>query len=426
MKKSKIYLIPTLGYIVIIFISSIVLSMKITNNGSTTYSNSLFTAISAVSCTGLSTVVIANQYNILGQIIIAILMEIGAMGFLIFVAYYWIKLKRKIKISDALLLNETLQNDNLMDLKEYEMFIVKMMTVFQGIGALLLSFKFVPKFGVKEGLWKSIFHSISAFANAGFDIMGSNSLIEYSNDIYIQIVFIVLMILGSIGIFVIRDLKLKKYKLEKLKLQSKIILVYTTFFLIIPVIIFKINNINMSILNALFMSATSRSTGFTICNVIDLPIITKYVLMILMFVGGSPASTAGGIRIVSIAVIFSTIVATLKGKTTIIFWKKISDELVKKAFVIFTLFIIFLLIGVMIINYYDQEVLSFNILFESISAITNTGLSVFDYNNISLQSKIILMILMFIGRIGALTLLLLFVNNDDKNMIEYPEEKIII
>lgn len=426
-KKRKSYLVPVIGFALIIFIGTILLVCPVSNNGAISFKDALFTAVSGVTCTGLTKVCVANQFNFIGQLVIAILMEIGAMGFVVFISYVWAIRGKKVRMSNIIMVNDNISGDNYNQIKETSIFIFNLMIKVQVAGIILLSIRFIPQFGLAQGLWCSIFQTISAFANAGFDIIGPNSLYEYRSDIYIQIVLIILMILGSIGIFAIEDLKINKYRnFKKLKLQTKIIISYSLALIIVPTILLLIFEDSISILNSLFMAATSRSTGFSIVDLKSFTQISKILLIVLMFIGGSPASTAGGVRIVSIAIILSTIVSTLKGKSeTIVFWKKIPNYTVRKAFSIFMLFLILLLITISIFAYYNN-INILDVTFESVSAVTNTGLSVIS-GDINLVGDIILMILMFTGRVGPLTMILVFINEkESEKLIEYPTENIIL
>ena len=424
LKSKRTYLIPIIGFAFIIIVATIILSLPICNYKEISLKDALFASTSALTTTGLTKAPLIKQFNFLGQLILAILMEIGAMGFIIFISYFWSIKNKKIKMSDIILINDNISSDNYATIKEHSIFIGKLMLKVQLWGVIFLALKFIPMLGIIKGIWYSIFHSISAFSNTGFTLF-DDSLTNFVNDIYLQITMVILMLLGSIGILAIEDLKNNKSKkFSRLKLQTKIILTYSTFLVFVPVLM-KILDPNLSIVNCLFMSATTRSTGFSVINVSNLCVENKIMLIILMFVGGSPTSTSGGVKIVSIAILLSTIIATLKGKQeTVMFWRKIPNSLVRKAFTIFMIFVFILFITSIIFNHFDN-IGMLNIVFESVSAITNTGLTITDYSTIKLSSEIILMLLMYIGRVGPLTMVLAFINEDKKN-IEYPSEDVIL
>lgn len=429
LKKKKSYVVPLVGFTVMIILGAIFLALPISNNTPIDFKDALFVSISAISCTGLSTVVLVEQFNFVGQLVIAILMEIGALGFIVFISYIWAKLNKKMKISDIIMVNDNISGDDYSAIKEHSLFIFNIIMKIQFFGIILLSIRFIPEYGTLKGIWYSAFHTISAFANAGFDLIGSQSMQVYNKDIYIQIVLIILMILGSIGVFAISDLKKNKFKnLHKLKLQTKIILVYTLIFLILPTILLIVFEENISVTNSLFMTAAARSTGLSTVNVCKMSNASKLLLTILMFIGGSPASTAGGVRIVAIAVILSTMIETLKGRIhTVIFWKKVPDSIVRKAFTVFMMFMIISIVGIMSYSYFNKEAEIVNISLECVSAVTNTGFSAVNPMTVTLATDIIIMILMYIGRIGPIAMVTIFVNDEpvDK-LVDYPTENVIL
>lgn len=429
LKKKKSYLVPFVGFTIIMIIGAILLALPISNNEPIKFKDALFVSISAVSCTGLSTVVPAEQFNFIGQLVLAILMEIGALGFVVFISYIWAKLNRKMKMSDIIMVNDNISGDDYNTIKEQSLFIFDIMVKVQLLGIILLSIKFIPEFGAVNGIWYSIFHTISAFANAGFDIIGNQSMIGYNKDLYIQIVLIILMILGSIGVFAIEDLKKNKFKsFNKLKLQTKIILLYTLILLVIPTVLLVVFEENISVTNSLFMTSAARSTGLSVVNVSELSDTSKLLFTILMFIGGSPASTAGGVRVVAIAILISTMVATLRGRIhTVIFWKKIPDTIVRKAFTVFMMFLMIALIGIMFYSYCNKTAEIIDISLECVSALTNTGFAAVNPLTSSLVTDIIIMILMYIGRIGPIAMVTIFVNDEpvDK-LVDYPAENVIL
>ena len=428
LRQKRTYLVPVIGFALIIIISSILLTKPFCNYSKIEYKDALFTATSGLTTSGLTKQALSEQFNFWGQLIIAILMEIGALGFIIFISLIWSIKGKTLKISDIILIQDNISSDSSSMIKEHTIFIGKLMFKIQLIGAFFLALKFIPEYGMLQGIWYGIFHSISAFSNTGFTLFGNNSFIDFSNDIYIQIILIFLMIIGGIGMYVIQDIKNNKsMRFSRLKLQTKIVLTVSLIIIILPTLMIKILEPNLSILNSLFMAATTRSTGFTIANVEALSFETKVILMILMLIGGAPASTTGGIKIIPVTIIILTIISTLKGKNeTIIFGRKIPDSTIKKAFTIFMLFAIILFVICMLLAHFE-EVNILNIIFDSISAITNTGLSITDMYSLKTFGELLMILLMYIGRVGPLSLVLVFVRADTKNKyIEYPTEDVVL
>ena len=429
LKKKKSYLVPFIGFTLMIIVGAILLVLPISNNEPIEFKDALFVSISAISCTGLSTVVPVEQFSFIGQLVIAILMEIGALGFIVFISYIWAKINKKMKMSDIIMVNDNISGDDYSAIKEHSLFIFNIMMKIQFLGIILLSVRFIPEYGNLKGIWYSIFHTVSAFANAGFDLIGSQSVQAYSKDIYMQTVLILLMILGSIGVFAISDLKKNKFKnFHKLKLQTKIILVYTLVLLIITTLLLVVFENNISISNSLFMTAAARSTGLSVVNVAEMSNASKFLLTILMFIGGSPASTAGGVRVVAIAVILSTMITTLRGRIhTVIFWKKVPDSIVRKSFTVFMMFMIISIVGIMSYSYFNKSAEIIDISLECVSAVTNTGFASVNPLTATLATDIIIMILMYIGRIGPIAMVTIFVNDEpvDK-LLDYPTENVIL
>ena len=428
LRQKRTYLVPIIGFAVIILISSILLSNPICNYKEIEYKDALFAATSGLTTTGLTKQALSEQFNFWGQLIIAILMEIGALGFIIFISFIWSIKGKTLKISDIILIQDNISSDSSSLIKEHSIFIGKLMFKIQLIGTILLSIKFIPQFGIISGIWYGIFHSISAFSNTGFTLFGNNSFMDFSGDIYIQLVLFGLMITGGIGMYVIQDIRNNKsLKFSRFKLQTKIVLTVSLIIIVLPTIFIKILEPNLSIVNSLFMTATTRSTGFTITNIEALSFETKVILMILMLIGGAPASTTGGIKIIPVTIIIVTILSTLRGKNeTVIFGKRIPDSTIKKSFTIFVLFATILFIMCMLFTHYEN-VNVLNIIFDSISAITNTGLSITNMYDLKLFGELLMIALMYIGRVGPLSLVLVFVKADTKNKyIEYPTEDVVL
>lgn len=428
LKKRKSYVVPLLGFVLLSFVGGILLYLPVCNIKEISLHDALYTSISTVTGTALLKTSIIEQFSIIGQVVILLLMEIGALGFIVFISYIWAKRDKKMQMSDIIMVNENTSGDtNYNSMKEHSTFVFNLVMKVQILGMILLGIKFIPEYGWQKGIWYSIFHSISAFTNVGYDILGTNSLCNYKSDIYLQVVLIILMLLGSIGIFTIEDLKKYKFKkFGKLKLQTKIILVYSLIFTVVPAVLLKIFEPQLTILNSIFMSLTARSAGFTLINLESFSTASKLLLMVVMFIGGSPASTSGGIRVVVPAIIIATVISTLRGReNTIIFWKKIPNLVVRKAFVIFTIFLMLSIISSLLLAYSNESASLLELIFETVSALTNAGLAVSATTSVNIFGDILLLLLMFIGRMGPLAMVMAFINEEpvDK-LVEYPTENI--
>ena len=429
MHKKNIYLMPILGLVFMIFIGWIVLMFPICNNGNVTALDALFSSVSASSINGMSTVNISKEYTFLGQIVIIILTQISAIGLITFFSLILSVKKRKMTLYETILLNNELKNNESGKLKQRIKEVISYTLIIELVGAIFLSIFLIPKLGIKNGVWYSIFHSITAFCNAGFDLFGTNSLIEFSNNIYINFILIILMLLGGIGFFVIEDLIecIKNKTFIHMKFQTKIVLTTTIFIYTISVIILKVAEPSLTIFQALFISASSRTTGFTTANLANKNALVKLIISILMMIGGAPGSTSGGIRITSISVIFLITHATLKNKKEITcFYKKIDAETIKQAITNIVICSLIVLIGIFAFSLV-QNIDLINNVFMCVSAFSATGLSVLDVGLLNLTSKIILMLLMVIGRVGPISLLSAFILNKKENRnIEYVSGSLMI
>ena len=428
LKAKKSYFIPIVGISLIILMGALLLDMPICNKAPIDFRTALFTAISGATTTGVSKVVLVDQFNFLGQLVIATMMELGAIGFIIFISFFWIVTNKKMKISDIITINDNLSSDRLGTLKEYSLFVLGIMLKIQVAGIILFAIRFIPTYGVAQGIWYSIFHTISAFANSGFDLISDSSFIPYHNDIYLQIVTIFVMLSGSVGVFTIEDLLInRKKKFKHLKAQTKIILVATAVMIIVPTILLKIYEPKVSLLNCIYTTISARSTGYSVVDVKTLKPESILLLIITMFIGGAPTSTAGGVKLLSISIIIATIFSTIRGNDeTVIFWRKIPEIVVRRAYTILFLFLLtFFISG--IILYFNTTLDVIQISFDSVSCLTNTGFSLIDYTRTNLITDIVMMALMFIGQIGPLSLVLMFVKSASlQRNVDYAEENMIL
>ena len=429
LKDKNIYLIPCLGFLSIILVGWIVLMLPICNNGEITSFDALFTAVSATCVNGLTTVNLNVNYSFLGQLVIAIITEIGAIGFVTFISFIVSLKKKKMSLSETLLLSSALNDNHYGKLKQRLKEVVKYTIVIQLIGAILLAVDFIPRFGIKTGIWYSIFHSITAFCNAGFDIMGDNSLGLFAKNIYVNIIFIILMFLGSIGYFVIEDIIgcIKKKSFLHISFHTKIVLISSAIIYLLSIILIKIAEPNLTVLEAIFTSVTARTTGFSTINMSETLPITKLILSFLMLIGGAPGSTSGGIRITSIAILVLTVRATLRNKKDIvIFYKKIDLQTIRQAITNIVICCTLVLISMFVMEKVQVMRLDNN-LFMCASAFSATGLSVTNVAEMNFASKIILTALMYIGRVGPISILsILILKKKENQNIEYVSGNVML
>ena len=438
--------IMVIGFAIVILIGAILLSMPIsTQNGeSIGFLDALFTSTSAVCVTGLIAVDTSTYWSFFGQLIIITLIQIGGLGFMTVTTLFSLIIKKRINLKERLLIQESLNQIDLSGLVKLTRYILLTTFFIEGTGALLLSTVFIPQFGILNGIWYSIFHAISAFCNAGFDLMGIvsgpfSSLTYYVNNFTITITISLLIILGGIGFPVILDV-IRNKKLSKLTIHSKVVL-FSTIVLIafgmLFILLLEYNNPNTlgklgfggKILASLFQSITIRTAGF---NTIDLAAMREssiFVMIILMFIGASPASTGGGIKTTTIATLILTVKSFILEKQDIeVCKRRISETTVKKSLGIFLIGITIVVMGTLIISITDPDFSLLEVEFEVVSAIATVGLSIGGSPNLSVLGKIFIMLFMFMGRVGSLTIFMALASRGVKNNppIRYPEGKIIV
>ncbi|WP_455542631.1 TrkH family potassium uptake protein [Intestinibacter sp.] len=445
-KWSSVQII-TAGFLFIILLGASILSLPIcSSNGTVTnFIDSLFTATSAVCVTGLVAFDTATHWSLFGKVVIISLIQIGGLGFMTIATMISLIRGKKINLKERLLIQESLNQIDLSGIVKLTKHVILMVFIIEAIGGILLSINFIPRFGFVRGLMYGMFHSISAFCNAGFDLMGSisgefSSLTYFYDNAFVMIVVSLLIILGGLGYPVILDV-LGQRRFSKLTVHSKLVIISTAILLIGGfVFIFAIEynnpntlgNMNMKgkLLSSMFQTTTLRTAGF---NSIDLSLTresTIFFMLILMLIGASPASTGGGIKTTTMAVLVLTVKDFLCGKDQIhIFERSVSSENIKKAMVIFFIAIFIFIIGTLALSVTNPQFSLIECAFEVMSAYATVGLSIGGSPNLNIVGKFIIMILMFLGRVGSLTIFtaILSINiaKKDKN-IKRPKGKIII
>ena len=438
--------IMVIGFAVVILLGALLLNLPIaTQDGqSIGFLNALFTSTSAVCVTGLVVVDTATYWSNLGQVIIITLIQVGGLGFMTIGTMFALLTKKKINLRERLLIQESLNQDDLSGMVKLTRYVILITFLIEGIGAILLSFVFIPQFGLLQGIWYSIFHSISAFCNAGFDLMGTtsgeySSLVSYVSNPMIVITISALIILGGIGFPVILDV-INSKKLLRLNLHSKVVLI-TTGILIVTgtlfIFIIEFNNPNTlgnlgfggKFLAALFQSIAARTAGFATLDLASMYESSAFLIIILMFIGASPASTGGGIKTTTLATLLITVKSFISGKDEIVaFERRISGLLITKAIGIFFIGISFVVLGTFALSITDPGFSLLQCGFEIVSAIATVGSSIGGSPNLTTMGKIVVMLAMFIGRVGSLTIFVALLSKGSRKQppIRYPEGKIII
>lgn len=442
--------ILVLGFLLLIAVGTLLLNLPIASvdHESVGFIDALFTATSAVCVTGLVVVNTAAHWTIFGKLVILVLIQIGGLGFMTITTSLFMILGRKIGLKERMLIQEALNQYSLAGMVRLTRNIILGTFMIEGVGALLLSIKFVPKYGL-VGIFYGVFHSISAFCNAGFDILGDASLSPYLGDLLLNITIMLLIILGGLGFTVWMDtLHVTKkqlnngFKFKKwfwaLTLHTKLVLVIT-FFLIFGGFLFfffieGFNDqtlgtlpLNEKFLGALFQSVTTRTAGFNTMPLDQMTDASKFVSIIMMFIGGSPAGTAGGVKTVTIGVLVIEVLSVVRNKPdTEVFRRRISDNIVKRALAVIMISITVVMTVTAILTLTEQGDF-LDIFFEAVSGFATVGLTLGQTGKLTTFGKIIMSMTMFIGRLGPVTMAVAFsIRNNRQQKIRQPEEKVIV
>ena len=436
-----------LSFFLAIFVGSILLALPISSAGSEAvpYIDALFTATTSICVTGLVTLPTASAWSTFGHIIILILIQIGGLGIITILFGFMIMLNRRLGLEDRILIQDAFNLNTLSGLVKFVQKVLLGTFIVEGIGALLYMIVFIPEFGIR-GIWISVFNSISAFCNAGIDIIGEDSLCAYVFNPIINITTCLLIFLSGIGYIVWWDVLkvLKNFKKQGWKcfryltLHSKIalsatgILIFGGAFLIF---IFEYHNpltmedysLVHKLQASIFQSVTTRTAGFATIPQQNLTNASAIVSLLLMFIGGSPVGTAGGIKTVTIMVLLVSALATIQNKEDVVlFHRTIPKEAVSKAVAVTSIsFIVMFTSTVLLSAVSDAPAL--DIMYETISATATVGLTRNLTSSLNLWGKIILVVTMYLGRIGPISLLLAFnKKTGNKNIIKNPTEEISI
>lgn len=442
MRSRHINLLPTqilaLGFALMILVGTLLLSLPIASadGQSMGFINALFEATSAVCVTGLTVVNTAYDLSLFGQIVIILLIQMGGLGFMTIAAMVFFLMGKKITLKERLIMQEALNHFSLEGVVRLTKTVISTTFIIEGIGALLLALRFIPMLGWAKGIYYSIFHAISAFCNAGFDLFG-NSLMDFTGDIVINFTIMGLIILGGLGFIVIIDIRKNRFNFKRWSLHTKLVLIGTSILIIGGCVFFfvleyndtlKPYKLSTKLLAALFQSVTTRTAGFYTIPQEGLTSASKLLTSILMFIGASPASTGGGVKTTTIVVILLMLMNVAKGKNDVeAFGRRLSVETVYRAVSIFLISIVTLAFITMIISIVE-DVNFIDLLYEVASALGTVGLASFDNAQLKTISKIFIIISMYIGRVGPLTLTVAFARLQlkKKASIRYPEGKVMV
>ena len=440
------------GFLGVIFLGGVLLWLPISNQQPIAFIDALFTSTSAVCVTGLITITPQVQFTLFGKIVLMLLIQIGGLGVVACIASFFFLLKKRITVKERIVIQETYNMDRIGGIVGMLRRIILGVFAVEGAGAVLYAFQFVPEYGWVKGLGYSIFHSVSAFCNAGIDVLGSTSLSVYSANPLINLTTMALIILGGLGFVVwfdVLDHFRKTWRRRPfaaggfagLKLHTKLVLLMTAMLLVVGTVgIFLMEYRNPQtmgdmgfgekLLASTFQSVTTRTAGFFTVPQGALYDETKLFCSILMFIGGSPAGTAGGIKTTTIAMLLLTCLVVVRGGREIeCFGRKITFANFRTGFAVALLAFGIFLAGTMLIAVFEADsVALIDIIYETTSAIGTVGLTADLTPHLERASQVILMLLMYTGRIGPITLALVFAGKTDpkSRLRELPGERVIV
>ncbi|EFM25353.1 potassium uptake protein, TrkH family [Peptoniphilus duerdenii ATCC BAA-1640] len=427
-----------MSFLIVILIGATLLSLPIASvdGNSVGFVNSFFTASSATAVTGLVVANTATQWTMFGKVVIITLIQIGGLGTITLFSIATVLLGKKVSLQQRLLVKEQLNITSMSGIVKWVIYVTKITFLIEFTGALLLSFSLIPKYGFITGVWYSIFHAISAFCNAGFDLFG-DSIVSYSGDIYINMIICGLVIMGGLGFLVYMDIYNSR-NFRNLKMHSKVVISVSALLLIIGTVATLLIEYNNSlsigdfgfghkVLASFFQSTVTRTAGFNSIDIGQVHDATAIIYILLMFIGGSPASTAGGLKTTTFAVmIFSTIGMVRGEHDIVIFNRKIDKEVILRALAITIVCISLVITVTMAVAIIEHDRFEFlDILFESVSAFGTVGMTRGITPHLSDISKIILGFTMFIGRVGPTTIAVGLMKTKPSS-IKYASGKILV
>ncbi len=434
--------IIVLGFLGMVLAGTALLMLPIStvNREVTPFIDALFTSTSAACVTGLTVAETGTYWSVFGKCVILLLIQIGGLGFMSIALLFSLVARRRITPRERMVFAQSQNLSDLSGIVKFAKFIFYCTFSVEGVGALLLAVRFIPQYGVSDGIAKSIFHSVSAFCNAGFDIIGhGDSLSGYAADPYLSVLISLLVIVGGLGFYVWRDLFLYFRKKQRLSPYSKLVLVATAGLLVSgTLLLFAFENENPAFdafsrpklfLTSFFQSAVTRTAGFYTIPLSKLSSTSKAVSMVLMFIGGASGSTAGGIKVGTFAVIMIAMAATIRGKNSfVVFGRRISLNNVLRAMGILAVGIAIVSISTLLICLAEPQLLFADVLYEVISAFATVGQTLGITPYLTVFSKGIIILLMFFGRVGIITVTyaIMFNQARSENLVTYPETNVLL
>ena len=426
-----------LGFAGVILLGTILLMFPVSTleNVPTPFSEALFTATSAVCVTGLVVKDTGSYWSVFGQTVILVLIQIGGLGVVTVAAAVSLLSGKRISLMQRSTIQDAISAPKVGGIVRLTRFILKGTFLIETVGAMLLLPVFLSDYGLK-GVWMAVFHSVSAFCNAGFDILGTTentfpSLMRYSGNAIVNVVIMLLIIIGGIGFLTWDDIYMNKMNFKRYRMQSKIILVTTACLIFLPAVFFFVCDLKNlpageRLLAATFQSVTTRTAGFNTINILKMSEASTAVMILLMLIGGSPGSTAGGMKTTTFTVLLLNAIATFRSQENAgAFGRRLEYHAIKNAATISMLYFTLFFCGGLAISIYEDIPL-LDCLYEAASAVGTVGLTLGITPKLHVFSQVVLIILMYLGRVGGLTLIYAVFSGKNKGNAKLPLEKITV
>lgn len=430
------------GFFLVILSGTLLLMLPISarDGNATGFLDCLFTATSATCVTGLVTVDTFQHWSLFGQSVILVLIQVGGMGFMTIGVVFAILLRRKITLNERGILQESMNVVKLGGIVRLAKRTAGRVAIVETAGALLLSIRFIPQFGLVRGIYYSIFHAVSAFCNAGIDLMGYSgeysSFVQYSDDILVNVTIMSLIVMGGIGFVVWNDVLEHKWHVRRYMLHSKIVISFTLVLIVGASVLFYLlerNNLmkdmsaSETILTSAFSSVTARTAGFNTIDTAGLSNGSKLLTALLMFIGGSPGSTAGGIKTVTLVVLMVYVWSNIRNSGGCnIYKRRLDDEAVKNASNVLCISLFLNVAALIAICGMQPELSVGDVVFEVFSAMGTAGMSTGITRSLCTGSRVIIILLMYCGRLGSMTFAVTFAKSKRTSPLRLPAEKIMI
>lgn len=427
----------TIGFGILILTGGAILNLPfMTKSGeSVGFINALFTAGSASCVTGLVVVNTGLYWNFWGQLVIITLIQIGGLGIMTLATLFPIVMRRRIGLASRQIIKEQLNVETMTGMVRLLKYVIAFTFTVEGLAAIAMSTRFIPAYGLKDGIWASIFHSISAFCNAGFDITG-DSIVPFQNDFVINFTIMALIVIGGLGFMVTQEiLKLRHHR--DLSVHAKIVLIVSAILIVGGAAVFFLLEYNnpdtlkgeglyTQVLESFFQSVVTRTAGFYSVDILKIRDTSAFLMIILMFIGGSPGSTAGGLKTTTFGILFLSMISVIRGEEeTIIFNKHINNKTVVKALAL-VMISLMIVIGMSFLLTITEPFNFLDILFEVVSAYATVGLTRGITPGLSDFAKLMITFTMYMGRVGPLTMAFAIGKKADVTKLRYPEANISV